>query len=837
MSTSSSDFSLPPELIAQASQITSCEVEQLKMMNRVLVEKLMQVEGELKRLKENGIGEERVMEQRSSTTFSQDFEPRLPSTSSSKQRRSELRPTQPQPSTTLPILTTTPLPDYHPSLPPIDRTILHEEFYADLQDKRIIPGYDEERYSCWCHVSKSAKGSTAPLSIQHLGGTNKPFRVSRWFQHAAKCAFFKDPWATDEHGERLFPQFPLANPSQALDEERHSAPANSPLHNSSPVEPTTTATPPRIKTPTTYYKIPNYSAHLPAIDQTLTGKDFFTHLRDAKLIARLEEKRYACWCHLAKDFEKRLPEGHSKSHADGGFVDGIQGGRYRVSKFFEHAKSCKFFKNPWATDETGRPLFPQFPLPDPEPASRAIERSERKETPSSTTATQELTTSSNPAAAITHYSPFLPPIDTGLASEEFFAHLRNESIIASYDATRFSCWCHISRDIEKGMTTGSHGKSHASANGRFIVSTFYEHARKCSFFTDPWATSSDGDRLFPHFPLEKPARPDTEDAVPESGRSLRKRKKVRDSSLLLLVPASSPKFLKSSLASPAQTIIYDLEDSVHASAKASAREALIGWLAQIPAEGIQGRGLNGLSLAVRPNSPFTAADAEDDGERGNDDVYETLREKSERGRDDESVADIMQVWGSAGARRINDAHPKTRLIASIESPESLLNIGAIAGWRGRGVELVGLTFAAEDFCASSHILRSPARTELLFARSSIVTAARTFGLAAIDMVCVDYKDLNVLKEEAEEGRRLGFDGKQAIHPSQVETIRKAFAPSEAELYRASLILHKMATSSRGAEGVKGKDGKEEMIDKPMVLQARRIVKEAKAAGIEIPDAQ
>lgn len=60
---------------------------------------------------------------------------------------------------------------------------------------------------------------------------------------------------------------------------------------------------------------------------------------------------------------------------------------------------------------------------------------------------------------------------------------------------------------------------------------------------------------------------------------------------------------------------------------------------------------------------------------------------------------------------------------------------------------------------------------------------------------------------------------QAIHPSQVEIIRRAFAPSEAEVYRAALILHKMATSTRGAEGVRGKDGKEEMIDKPMVLQA------------------
>ncbi|KAJ9098701.1 hypothetical protein QFC21_004349 [Naganishia friedmannii] len=325
---------------------------------------------------------------------------------------------------------------------------------------------------------------------------------------------------------------------------------------------------------------------------------------------------------------------------------------------------------------------------------------------------------------------------------------------------------------------------------------------------------------------------------------------------LLYVPASSPKFLKSSLSSPSQTVTYDLEDSVHASAKASARQSLIEWLEQIPADGIQGKGLDGLSIAVRPNSPFIAPEEEEllgDADMGKDQARETLREKSESAREKNvGVQDIMRVWGSKGARRINDggspidddrgrpydrlnarktpqvpspspppadrpcmltifprsldlAHPKTRLIASIESPEALMNIGTLASWRGRGVELVGLT------------------------------------------VCVDYKNLSVLQEEAEEGRRLGFDGKtyisvrltptrqQAIHPSQVETIMKAFAPSSDEIYRAALILYKMANSERGAEGVRGKDGKEEMIDKPMVLQAQRIIKEAKAAGLDIPD--
>lgn len=136
------------------------------------------------------------------------------------------------------------------------------------------------------------------------------------------------------------------------------------------------------------------------------------------------------------------------------------------------------------------------------------------------------------------------------------------------------------------------------------------------------------------------------------------------------------------------------------------------------------------------------------------------------------------------------------------------------------------------------------------------------------MVCVDYKDLEVLKEECEEGRRLGFDAKQAIHPSQVEVITRAFAPSEkgvyhrthllicssthlliyptnptdehfwcsVEILRATRILSAMRSSSRGAEGIRTEDGKEEMIDKPMILQARRIIKEAREAGLIIPGA-
>jgi hypothetical protein len=98
-----------------------------------------------------------------------------------------------------PEITTTPLPKYSPFLPPIDRTKAGEDFYADLQDKRIIPGYDEDRFSCWCHVAKEQSGKVAPsenLSNAHSdvasvqGASVKRYKTFRWFAHAKRCAFY-----------------------------------------------------------------------------------------------------------------------------------------------------------------------------------------------------------------------------------------------------------------------------------------------------------------------------------------------------------------------------------------------------------------------------------------------------------------------------------------------------------------------------------------------------------------------------------------------------------------------------------------------------------------------
>ncbi|QRV76362.1 citrate lyase subunit beta-like protein [Ceratobasidium sp. AG-Ba] len=120
----------------------------------------------------------------------------------------------------------------------------------------------------------------------------------------------------------------------------------------------------------------------------------------------------------------------------------------------------------------------------------------------------------------------------------------------------------------------------------------------------------------------------------------------------------------------------------------------------------------------------------------------------------------------------------------------------------------------------------------------MATAAKAFGLKCIDMVCVNYKEEDVLREECEEARRLGYDGKQAIHPNQVSIIQSTFVPTEKEILRAAKIVAQMKKSHASSIGAFGleTDGKgTEMIDAPMLKQAEATIAKASAARLQIPD--
>ena len=170
---------------------------------------------------------------------------------------------------------------------------------------------------------------------------------------------------------------------------------------------------------------------------------------------------------------------------------------------------------------------------------------------------------------------------------------------------------------------------------------------------------------------------------------------------------------------------------------------------------------------------------------------------------------------------------KTRFWCNIESYMGALNAREIAKSDAR-VEAMAL--GAEDFTASMGALRTKGGMEMLFARNMVLLACREAGIDALDIVYSDIHDLNGLREDAMLSRSLGFDGKTVIHPKQIEIVNQCFAPSEKEVRYAVRVLEALREAEQQGKGVVTLDGS--MLDKPMELRARAVLKKAKAAGME-----
>jgi len=303
----------------------------------------------------------------------------------------------------------------------------------------------------------------------------------------------------------------------------------------------------------------------------------------------------------------------------------------------------------------------------------------------------------------------------------------------------------------------------------------------------------------------------------------------------LYVPASSDRMLQKSLAIESDVFIYDLEDSVAPSetGKSEARERLVEFLTKTPEDQLP----HPSRIAVRVNSTHTPFFERDIVSILTIPGVQTLvLPKVDSVEELESVTDALEAFGRAKGT--------VHFVATIESALALHNIGTIAAWRSvygpeKGGQLRGLLFGAEDFCADTSVIRTPSRQELLYPRSKISITAKAFGLEAIDMVCVNYNDSEWLRDECSDGRRLGFTGKQAIHPSQIDVIQTTFVPTEQEILHAAKIVEKMArahAAKKGAVGLDMGDGKgnKEMIDAPMLKQAEKTLRMARAAGLPIP---
>ena len=165
-----------------------------------------------------------------------------------------------------------------------------------------------------------------------------------------------------------------------------------------------------------------------------------------------------------------------------------------------------------------------------------------------------------------------------------------------------------------------------------------------------------------------------------------------------------------------------------------------------------------------------------------------------------------------------------RMLVGVETPKGILNLKEIASHP----RLDGIIFGGEDFAASIGAKRTEAATELLYARQAVVTACAAYDLQAIDIVTIDFKDQEKIRSEAEFGAGLGFSGKQIIHPNQVGPVQEAFTPDDESIAYAKRLVEAFESHQKEGKGAFELD--DQMIDMPLVKNARKVLERAKAAG-------
>jgi citrate lyase subunit beta / citryl-CoA lyase len=267
---------------------------------------------------------------------------------------------------------------------------------------------------------------------------------------------------------------------------------------------------------------------------------------------------------------------------------------------------------------------------------------------------------------------------------------------------------------------------------------------------------------------------------------------------LLFVPGDDAKKLAKAPQLPADAIIIDWEDAVALEHKTKARTQTIE-------AGRQQTACQKVIL-VRINPVFSPEFPQDCEAIQQCAVDGIMLSKCRSAED-------VQVLNSVLDR--TDALRECSICPLIESPVGLMNSFSIVTSSDR---VTMLAFGAEDFSAEMGIVRSETELELLYARSRLVTNARAGGRDAVDSPCTDLRDPERVRAAAHHARNLGFTGKLAIHPSQIEIINRAFAPSEQELDEARHAIA-AASARTGAFALEGR-----MVDEPVLKRARQILR-------------
>ncbi len=280
---------------------------------------------------------------------------------------------------------------------------------------------------------------------------------------------------------------------------------------------------------------------------------------------------------------------------------------------------------------------------------------------------------------------------------------------------------------------------------------------------------------------------------------------------MLFVPGSNAAMLSNSFIYKPDSIMFDLEDAVALKEKDSAR-LLVAHALQHPL-------YQEIETVVRVNpldSEFGLLDLNAVVRAGVDVVRMPKTETAQDVVDmDNAITEIEKACG----REVGS----TKMLAAIESPLGITQANQIATASKR---LIGIALGAEDYVRNLKTERSPEGIELLFARCSILQAARAAGIQAFDTVYSNANNEEGFLKEAALIKQLGFDGKSLINPRQIELLHNLFAPTQKDVDQAKRIIEAAEEAERQGSGVVSLNGK--MIDAPIIDRAKLVLERAKS---------
>jgi citrate lyase subunit beta/citryl-CoA lyase len=281
---------------------------------------------------------------------------------------------------------------------------------------------------------------------------------------------------------------------------------------------------------------------------------------------------------------------------------------------------------------------------------------------------------------------------------------------------------------------------------------------------------------------------------------------------MMFVPGNNPGMLINAGIYGADTIIFDLEDSVALSEKDAARHLVYNAMKSINYS---------CEVAVRINhisTPFGYKDLE---------TILAVKPDLIRLPKAETAADIEEIDEIITAAEIKHGFlpGSINMMAAIETAKGIRNAYDIAAASPR---MVAIAIGGEDYLADLQTSRTKDGKELFAGRGQLILAAREAGIHAIDTVFGDVNNEEDFIAETTRIKEMGFDGKSVVNPRQINIVHEIYTPTEKEIDHAQRVIAAYEESLARKSGVVSLNGK--MIDIPVVKRAQRTLAYANAVG-------